>query len=193
MAMKRNTDNKNDTQSNSSLNEDSVEVTLQEALAEEAAENTRDKSTKNIATKSTKAKVDTPDPDEGFTILIEKGEAHKISPNAGGLIFYQVAKKNDDDSIYVRIDSNETGGLHSREWIALTDIIDLLRRQKSNDFSSTILKSVIVGKSRNNTSFLAGILRSEGIALIQPSPEGIFLHRLVANFDAQSEKLLALS
>ena len=193
MATQRNTGNQNDTKSNPSLNEDSVEVTLEEALAEEAAADAAEKSTESVTAKVPKAKADAPDPDEGFTILIEKGEAHKISPNAEGLIFYQVAKKDADDSIYVRIDSNETGGLHSREWIALTDIIELLRGQKSNDFSSTILKSVIVGKSRNNTSFLAGILRSEGIALIQPSPEGIFLHRLAANFDAQAEKLLALS
>lgn len=192
MATKRNTGNQNDTKTNPSLNEDSVEVTLEEALAEEAAADAEEKSTENVTAKTSKAKADAPDPDKGFTILIEKGEAHKISPNAEGLIFYQVAKKDDDDSIYVRIDSNETGGLHSREWIALTDIVDLLRSQKSNDFSSTILKSVIVGKSRNNTSFLAGILRSEGVALIQPSPEGIFLHRLAANFDAQAEKLLAM-
>lgn len=193
MAAKRNTDNQFDRKSDPSISEDSVEVTLEEALAEEAAADADEKPTKGSASKAPKAKADTPDPDEGFTILVEKGEANKISPNAEGLIFYQVAKKDEDGSLYVRIDSNETGGLHSREWIALTDIIELLRGQKSNDFSSTILKSVIVGKSRNNTSFLAGILRSEGIALIQASPEGIFLHRLAANFDAQAEKLLALS
>ncbi|WP_086480948.1 hypothetical protein [Oceanospirillum sanctuarii] len=192
MATKRNTGNQFDAKSDPSLNEDSVEVTLEEALAEEAAADADEKSTNSSPSKVPKAKADTPDPDEGFTILVEKGEANKISPNAEGLIFYQVAKKDEDGSLYVRIDSNETGGLHSREWIALTDIIELLRGQKSNDFS-TILKSVIVGKSRNNTSFLAGILRSEGIALIQASPEGIFLHRLAANFDAQAEKLLALS
>jgi len=183
MAQKRNNTTQNAQSSNNDKAQASEEVTLEQALAEEANADSTDET-------ATEPK---PDPDAGYTIIVEKGEAEKISPKASGLIFYQIARKDDDNQLYVRIDSNEGGGLHSREWVALADIIELLEKHKGNHFSSTILKAVIVGKSSNNTSFMAGILRSKGVGLIEPSPEGIFLHRLVDNFDEQAKTLLAMS
>jgi len=192
MAQKRNTTTQNAQKANNDKTEISEEVTLEQALAEEAdAESPANTSTDDTTTET--ATEPKPDPDAGYTIIVEKGEAEKISPKASGLIFYQIARKDDDNQLYVRIDSNEGGGLHSREWVALADIIELLEKHKSNHFSSTILKAVIVGKSSNNTSFMAGILRSKDVALIEPSPEGIFLHRLVDNFDEQTKALLAMS
>ncbi len=187
MAQKRNNTTQNTQKANNDKTEISEEVTLEQALAEEANTDSTDDTTTETATEPK------PDPDAGYTIIVEKGEAEKISPKASGLIFYQIARKDDDNQLYVRIDSNEGGGLHSREWVALADIIELLEKHKGNHFSSTILKAVIVGKSSNNTSFMAGILRSKGVGLIEPSPEGIFLHRLVDNFDEQAKTLLAMS
>jgi len=192
MAQKRNTTAPNAQKPNSDNTETSEEMTLEQALAEEAnAESDANTSANEPATKA--ATEPKPDPDEGYTFIVEKGEANKISPKATGLIFYQIAHKEDDGKLYIRIDSNEGGGLHSREWIALDSVIELLSAQKGKDFSSPLFKAVVVGKSSNNVSFLSGILRSKDIALIQQPPEGIFLQRLVDNFDEQAKALLAMS
>ena len=200
MAQKRNITPKTTETTHTSHETDlSEEVTLEQALQEEnevGSDTASDTSAATEAGNTTSSKPakskDKPDPDLGFTFIVEKGEAQKLSAKSQGRIFYQIAKKDDENRLYVRIDSNEGGGLHSREWIPLDSVIELLSAQKGKDFSSPIFKAVVVGKSSNNVSFLAGILRSKDIALIQQSPEGIFLQRLVDNFDEQAKRILAL-
>ncbi len=132
-------------------------------------------------------------PDAGYTFLIDKGVASKLSPKSAGAVFFQLAVKDEDNSLYLRISGNEGGGLHSKEWVSVTAIIELLKPLKEQSFKSNVFKKVMVGKSSNNVSFLSGILRSADIGLIQPSPEGTFLHQLGADFDLKCRTLLALA
>lgn len=188
MSHKLNDTSKTDQKMNKQSKNSHQEVTLEQAIAEETVEVTVDK-TAQASKQKPKAK---PDPDEGFTLIEKAGKAHKLNPKIEGLIFYQTAKKDGDGQLYLRLDKSEGGGLHSREWIALSAIIECLKDQKDANFNSTLLKKVIVGKSQNNAGFLAGVLRSEGVGLIKPSPDGIFLHQLADNFEEQAKALLAL-
>ncbi len=132
-------------------------------------------------------------PDEGYTFLIDKGVASKLSPKSAGAVFFQLAVKDEDNSLHLRISGNEGGGLYSKEWVSVTAIIELLKPLKDQHFKSNVFKKVMVGKSSNNVSFLSGILRSADIGLIQPSPEGTFLHQLPADFELKCKTLLALA
>lgn len=132
-------------------------------------------------------------PDAGYTFLIEKGVASKLSPKSAGAVFFQLAVKDEDKSLHVRISGNEGGGLYSKEWVSVTAIIDALTPVKDQTFKSNVFKKVMVGKSSNNVSFLSGILRSADIGLIEPSPEGTFLHKLPADFELKCKTLLALA
>lgn len=122
--------------------------------------------------------------------LIEKGVADKLSPKSTGKIYFQLARHQEDGRNYLRIDSNDGGGLHSREWIPLDNVVNALAGQSGHPFKSSILKACMIGKSSNNASFLAAILRSPPIKLIQPSEKSTFLHVLVADFDKRSDELL---
>lgn len=141
----------------------------------------------------TEQATETTNPDAGYTFLIDKGVASKLSPKSAGVVFFQLAVKDEDNSLYLRISGNEGGGLHSKEWVSVTAIIELLKPLKEQSFKSNVFKKVMVGKSSNNVSFLSGILRSADICLIQPSPEGTFLHQLATDFDLKCKTLLALA
>ena len=146
-----------------------------------------------VVTEQATETPETINPDAGYTFLIDKGVASKLSPKSVGAVFFQLAVKDDDNSLHIRISGNEGGGLHSKEWVSVTAIIELLKPLKEQSFKSNVFKKVMVGKSSNNVSFLSGILRSADIGLIQPSPEGTFLHQLAADFDLKCKTLLALA
>lgn len=65
-------------------------------------------------------------PDAGYTLLIDKGVAAKLSPKSTGAVFFQLAVKDEDNSLHLRISGNEGGGLHSKEWVSVTAIIEAL-------------------------------------------------------------------
>ena len=134
-----------------------------------------------------------PNPDAGYHFLIEKGEAAKISPKSQGRIFFQVAIKDEDQKLYIRIDSNEGGGLHSREWVSLDNLVHLLMAQGDSPFTSSLFKQVIQGRSSNNASFVAGILRSESMQLIQSSEKGLFQHQVHPQLDENYQRLVQLA
>ena len=131
-------------------------------------------------------------PDAGFTFLIDKGHATKLSPKSTGTIFFQLAVCDADKTLHVRISGNEGGGLHSKEWVSLNAVMEVLKTLKDQSFKSSVFKKVMVGKSSNNVSFLSGILRSTDIGLIQPSPDGTFLHQLAPDFELKYKNLKAL-
>lgn len=124
-----------------------------------------------------------------FQIIIEKGTADKLSPKSEGKIYYQLARNQDDKANYLRITGNDGGGLHSREWIALDKVITTLSGQAGHPFKSSALKECMVGKSANNASFLAAILRSSDIGLIKPSEKSTFHHLLVDDFEQRAASL----
>jgi hypothetical protein len=135
-------------------------------------------------------KRETPAPKPEHLLLIEKGEAGKLSPKSSGKIYFELVRQHTDNLNYLRITGNDGGGLHSREWISIEKVINALKTQEGHPFKSSILKTCMVGKSANNVSFLAAILRSTDIKLIKQSPTNTFSHLLVDDFDKQSAALL---
>ncbi|MGL6484012.1 hypothetical protein ACSZNY_12640 [Aeromonas caviae] len=107
--------------------------------------------------------------------VIKSSKAPKISARASGLLHYEVGK-NDEGRYALRITANDTGGLFSKHWLSLDDILALLDLLKDAPFKSVALKALFVRGSANNHGFLAAILRSEKL-LVAAEPNSPF-HRV---------------
>ena len=107
--------------------------------------------------------------------VIKSAKAPKISARASGLLHYDVGK-NDEGRYALRITANDTGGLFSKHWLSLDDILALLDILKDAPFKSVALKALFVRGSANNHGFLAAILRSEKL-LVAAEPNSPF-HRV---------------
>ena len=106
--------------------------------------------------------------------VIKSAKAPKISARASGLLHYDVGK-NDEGRYALRITANDTGGLFSKHWLSLDDILALLDILKDAPFKSVALRALFVRGSANNHGFLAAILRSEKL-LVAAEPNSPF-HR----------------
>ncbi|HFQ5079676.1 hypothetical protein [Vibrio vulnificus] len=152
--------------------------------------------TKNPKGKTTPMKdpkgteIQAPDTD-GYQVLLD-AEAPKISPKTTGQINYQIGISDSDQTLAIRMVSNDGGGLHTKEWISLMVLTELLDGQEGNTFKSTILKSVMKGASANNAGFLAAVLRSEKLRLIVPSDKSLYLHQLPADYKERKAQLFAM-
>lgn len=107
--------------------------------------------------------------------VIKSAKAPKISARASGLLHYEVGK-NDEGRYALRITANDTGGLFSKHWLSLDDILALLDILKDAPFKSVALKALFVRGSANNHGFLAAILRAEKL-LVAAEPNSPF-HRV---------------
>ncbi|SGZ20493.1 hypothetical protein [Moritella viscosa] len=128
-----------------------------------------------------------------FSNIVLSGKGEKLSPKTDNNVFFDLAKNDGDGELYLRISSNEGGGLHSKEWVPLQSIITILDEQAQKPFKSTVLKSVFTSSSANNSGFLAGVLRSNDIGLITQSGKSVFLHVLVTDYEEKKAKLLQLT
>ena len=128
----------------------------------------------------------------GYSLIVENGKALKLSPKTQNHVFYQIATQDDDDSLHIRLSGNEGGGLHSKEWISVNAIIEVLDAMKDQPIKSTILKSVFKGGSTNNAAFLAAVLRSDEIGLLAQSEKSVFIHKLSADYEERKTTLLNL-
>jgi hypothetical protein len=127
-----------------------------------------------VATEETKEIIE--DVDSHFKTLLV-GHAPKLSSKSSGLIGYEIALNIDDKCRYLRLTSNDSGGLFSKEWVKLDDLYVLLEAMEADKpFKSSVFKSMMKGGSANNVSFLSAVLRSEEIALILKSGKSQFLH-----------------
>lgn len=133
------------------------------------------------------------DPLEGFELLITDGKALKLSPNTKNHVLFQLGKKVEDNKLYLRMSGNEGGGLHSKEWVSIEDIVELLDEQEGKAIKSTILKPVFKGGSANNCGFMAAVLRCKQIDLLAQSENSVFTHRLSDNYQSAKEALLAMA
>ncbi len=106
--------------------------------------------------------------------VIKSAKAPKISARASGLLHYDVGK-NDEGRYALRITANDTGGLFSKHWLSLDDILALLDILKDAPFKSVALRALFFRGSANNHGFLAAILRAEKL-LVAAEPNSPF-HR----------------
>lgn len=161
---------------------------------------TTDASSTDVVTDSANAEVITTDENAGlpvnhFANILLSGKGKKLSPKTENHVFFEIAKHDEDNQLYFRLSSNEGGGLHSKEWILLQSIIELLDQQATNPevaFKSLVLKPLFTGSSANNVGFLAGALRSKDIGLLKPAEKGVFLHLISSEYETNKGILLAL-
>ncbi|MGN4935056.1 hypothetical protein ACTFBW_14790 [Aeromonas rivipollensis] len=118
--------------------------------------------------------------------VIKSAKAPKISARASGLLHYDVGK-NDEGRYALRITANDTGGLFSKHWLSLDDILALLDILKDAPFKSVALRALFVRGSANNHGFLAAILRSEKL-LVAAEPNSPF-HRVGLSLSDWSTQL----
>ena len=118
--------------------------------------------------------------------VIKSAKAPKISARASGLLHYEVGK-NDEGRYALRITANDTGGLFSKHWLSLDDILALLDILKDAPFKSVALKALFVRGSANNHGFLAAILRAEKL-LVAAEPNSPF-HRVGLSLSDWSTQL----
>jgi len=125
--------------------------------------------------------------------IVLAAKAVKLNPKSGGCIYFEI--KLEGSELHLRMKGNDSGGLYSKEWIAVKDILTILDGNKSttDPFNSKILKSLFKSGSANNVSFLAGILRCEELALIAAVPSKMYSHKMNENYDANKKRLLALA
>ena len=109
--------------------------------------------------------------------------AEKLSARSEGLIFYAIGRHEESGELFLKITGNQGGGLHSKEWIALSAIDDVLRSLPADKpFKSSVMKRLFKGGSANNAGFLSAILRSDGLKLIQKADGNPMLHELVPDY-----------
>ncbi len=109
------------------------------------------------------------------TVLV--GFAPKLSSKSTGKVGYELALNDDDKKLYLRLTSNDSGGLFSKEWVSLEATFDLLEKLDADKpFKSSVFKVVIKGGSANNVSFFSAVIRCDEVALIEKSDKSQFLH-----------------
>lgn len=104
-------------------------------------------------------------------LLVLEKTCPKISERASGLLSYRICMTEDASGVFLTIVHNETAGYFSREYVPLSKVETVIADAMSTatSFPASRLKAAFEGKSINNASFLAAILRNEG--LITASPE----------------------
>jgi hypothetical protein len=123
-------------------------------------------------------------------LLIESGQAEKISPKASGMLTWQLAMSEVDNELYLRLVANGCGGLFSKDWISLSKIATVLETQPATGFTSGVFRPLFKGASANNAGFLAAVLRSPDICLLEAHPEKLFTHVLYPDWRERLKNLI---
>ncbi|MEZ9449446.1 hypothetical protein AB4184_18575 [Vibrio splendidus] len=122
--------------------------------------------------------------------VVLKGAAPKLAGT--GKVLYEVALHNEEKQLYFRITGQEGGtGLHSKEWLSVTAMLELIEAQKDKPWKSQMYKQLFNGGSANNHSFCSVIIRDLGLASKTDSSR--YLHVLSTDFEDKKIALLALA
>ena len=102
--------------------------------------------------------------------LIHTFTCNKLSERAEGQLHYQLWQHSEDQSFGIALSKNESTGGFSAELIKVDDIIQLLGKlyQEGKPFHATALKSLFIGKSVNNSSFLGAVLVDQNVIHTHP-------------------------
>lgn len=124
-------------------------------------------------------------------VILKTATAPKLSPRGEGGIVYQIGRVG--DAVHVRIEKNEGGGSHSKEFVAVaairTAVTPAMRR--GEPFKSDALTGAFVGRSQCNSGFLVAALRAEG--LFQADPEHKGMSKLTGDLDAWEGSLRGMA
>ncbi|HPO15405.1 MAG TPA: hypothetical protein PLI09_18320 [Candidatus Hydrogenedentes bacterium] len=128
------------------------------------------------------APADNPD-----VVIVRAATAPKISPRGEGGVAYQVGRVA--EGVYIRIDKNDGGGRHSREWVPVESIRAALTpaMRRGEPFKSDGLAGAFVGRSQCNSGFLVAALRAEGILSGDAEKRG--MSRLAGDLDSWEKSM----
>jgi len=123
--------------------------------------------------------------------ILMTAKAPKLNPKSGGFIHFEIFEKN--KVLFLKMVSNDGGGLHSKESIPIQKLLNVLGEIKSpsTHFNSAIFKTLFTSGSANNGSFMASIARE--LSLIAAVPTKMYSHQLNVNYVESKKKLLALA
>ncbi len=98
-------------------------------------------------------------------IIIKTANAEKLSSRAQGKLTYCVRYGKEDQSLYLQVLANESGGYFSLESVPFSKIALCLAPYVHSEkpFSAAIFRPAFISPSQNNAGFLAAILKAEGL------------------------------
>lgn len=122
--------------------------------------------------------------------LISTAQCPKLSPTAEGLLSYNIWQEKDSKVLYLALAANDGGGYFSHELIPVTHIMACLATLQASkqSFPAVRLRTAFEGKSANNASFLAAVLRHQQVLL--PSVENTKQHTVAIDIANWPERLL---
>ncbi|BBQ27672.1 MULTISPECIES: hypothetical protein [Aeromonas] len=130
-------------------------------------------------------------------IILASGVATLLSPGSTTTVGYEVGHVPEQAELLFRLTGSSGGGLCSKEWFGLAQVIDLLNEQQPDKpFTSGLFKVIWNFKgSSNNAGFLAAVLRH--LELTKAAPEVRFGHLITGKhsvwFDGLQAKLPGVS
>jgi hypothetical protein len=122
--------------------------------------------------------------------LVIAAQCPKLSQTAEGLLSYNIWQETDSDVLYLALAANDGGGYFSNELIPLSHIMACLAtlQTKKQAFPAVRLRSAFQGKSANNASFLAAVLRHQQVLL--PNADKNKLHDVSADIATWPTRLM---
>jgi hypothetical protein len=126
-----------------------------------------------------------------FANVVKQGEADKLGSKSVGKVQYEIALHDEEKQLYFRI-AGQTGGagLHSKQWIPMASLFDLIESQEDKTWKSQIYKSLYSSGSANNQGFCASICRALGLA--QKAEGSMYLHVKGEKYDKVKAELMKL-
>lgn len=152
------------------------------------------KTNKQAANQQASTTIETSDkPVQPAKIILASGVATLLSPGSTTTVGYEVGHEPEQAELLIRLTGSSGGGLCSKEWFGLAQVIDLLNEQQPDKpFTSGLFKVIWNFKgSSNNSGFLAAVLRH--LELTKAAPEVRFGHLITGKhsewFDSLKGKL----
>jgi hypothetical protein len=109
-------------------------------------------------------------------VILTSGVATLLSPGSTTTVGYEIGHEPEQAELLIRLTGSSGGGLCSKEWLGLAQVIDLLSEQQPDKaFTSGLFKVIWHFKgSSNNAGFLTAVLRH--LELTKAAPEVRFGH-----------------
>lgn len=107
--------------------------------------------------------------------LIREARAPKMGPHSTGQIVYQILTDETQQELFIRLAANEGGGYISDEAVSLHAIVRCVTDLEDGQvLRSGAFKPAFVGRSSNNSGFIAAVLLAEGLlSRIADRPHGL--------------------
>lgn len=124
-------------------------------------------------------------------VILVSGVATLLSPDSTTTVGYEIGHEPEQAELLIRLTGSSGGGLCSKEWFSLTQVIELLNEQQPDKaFTSGLFKAIWHFKgSSNNAGFLAAVLRH--LELTKAAPEVRFGHLITGKHTEWFDNLKA--